>query len=168
MKGFPSLSMFVLAAVACGPASSGIKPIGAADAQTGCPGGRRVWNLQLTDLRAERGDSARVLDLVRQSLARSFPGCQWPSPAAADTPTIVIEIDRFAVDFDGTMFDGVAEWTVAARTGSGQTLTQFEADARASRPNYRNSNNEREVLQSAFEEVMQRTVAGLRNLPEVP
>src|SRR5262249_35329281 len=109
-----------------------------------------------------------VLDLIRQSLARSFPGCRWPSPAASDAPTISIEVHRFAADFDGTMFDGIAEWTVAARSASGQTLTQFDADSQVSRPNYRNSNNEKEALQSAFEQAMQRTVAGLRNLREVP
>jgi hypothetical protein len=158
----------VLAAASCGPASSGLKPVGEPDAGNACPGGRRIWNLEIADLRAERSDTDRVRELVRESLARSFPGCQWASPARSEEPTIAIEIHRFAADFDGTIYDAAADWTVSARSPSGQTLTQFDTDARVSRPNYRGSDNEREALRQAFEQAVQRTAAGLRNLPEVP
>lgn len=161
----------VLSALSCGPASSGLKPVGAADTETACPGGRRIWNLEVSDQRADRGDSERVRELIRQSLTRSFPGCQWAgagAPPRPEVPTIAVEIHRFVADFDGSMFDAAAEWTVFARSASGQTLTQFDAEARVSRPNYRGSNNEREALRAAFEQAIGRTVAGLRNLSEVP
>jgi len=156
----------VLAAASCGPASGGLRPVGTADAENACPGGRRSWNLEISDQRADRGDSDRVRELIRQSLARGFPGCQWAGNAQA--PTIAVEIHRFAVNFDGSLFDAAAEWAVAARSPTGQTLTQFDAEARVSRPNYRSSNNEREALRAAFEQAVERTLAGLRNLREVP
>jgi hypothetical protein len=161
-----ALLMLVLSASSCGPASSGLKPVGMADAQTACPGGRRSWSLEITDQRADRGDSDRVRELIRQSLTRGFPGCEWSGDPQA--PKIAVEVHRFAVDFDGSLFDAAAEWAVSARSATGQTLTQFEADARVSRPNYRGSNNEREALRAALEQAVERTLAGLRNLREVP
>ena len=158
----------LLAVASCAPASKDLKPVGASDTSTACPGGRLSWKLQISDLRADRADSERVAALIRQSLSRSFPGCQWAAPRAADEPVISIEIHRFAVDFDGSTFDAAADWTVAAQSASGQTLTEFDSTAEVSRPNYRGSNNEREALQSALEQALQRTVAGLRNLPPVP
>lgn len=162
------LALLLLTAVSCAPATSGLKPVGASEAETACPGGRRTWNLAITDLRAERKDSDRVLSLIHDSLSRSFPGCQWKSPADPATPTITIEIHRLGADFDGSMYDAAAEWSVIASTASGQTLTQFEAEAAVSRPNYAGSNNEREALRDAFERALSRTAAGLRNLREVP
>jgi hypothetical protein len=155
-------------ALSCGPASGGLKPVGTAEPQTACPGGRIVWNLEITDLRAERSDTSRVQDLLRQSLSRSFPGCQWASPERSEAPTIAIEVHRFAADFDGSMFEAYADWSVAARSASGQVLTQFDATSQVERPNYRGSNNEREALRRAFEQSVERTAIGLRNLPEVP
>jgi hypothetical protein len=160
--------LWIIAAAACAPATKGIKPVGASDPQAACPGGRQVWNLQITDLRVERGDTDRVRGLIRDSLSRFFPGCQWTPRETPDAPTIAVEIHRFAVDFDGEMYDAAAEWTVAARSPSGQTLTEFEATASVPRPNYRGSNNEREALQAAMEQALQRTAAGLRNLTPVP
>jgi hypothetical protein len=174
MKLSPARAQVVLALLAalgsssCGPATSGIKPVGASDPESACPGGRQVWNLQITDLRAERGDGDRVRGLIRQSLSRYFPGCQWTDRETPDVPTIAIEIHRFTVDFDGSMYDAAAEWSVAARSASGQTLTEFEANASVPRPNYRGSNNEREALQAAMEQALQRTAAGLRHLTPVP
>jgi uncharacterized lipoprotein YmbA len=163
----PLLAALVLLAASCGPASSGLKPVGAADTEAACPGGRTLWNLEINDQRADRSDSDRVRDLIRQSLARTFPGCQWTGAAISarpEAPTIAIEIHRFAADFDGSMYDAAAEWTVIARSPSGQSLTQFDAEAHVARPNYRGSNNEREALSAAFEQAVSRTAAGLRNL----
>ncbi|HKA36263.1 MAG TPA: hypothetical protein VKH43_05550 [Thermoanaerobaculia bacterium] len=162
------LALLLLTAISCAPATSGLKPVGASEAQTACPGGRRAWNLAITDLRAERKDSERVQSIIRDSLSRSFPGCQWRSPADPGAPTIAIEIHRLGAVFDGTMYDAAAEWSVTASTASGQALTQFDADAAVSRPNYAGSNNEREALRDAFERALNRTAAGLRNLREVP
>src|SRR5439155_17221106 len=53
----------VLAAASCGPASGGLRPVGTADAENACPGGRRSWNLEISDQRADRGDSDRVREL---------------------------------------------------------------------------------------------------------
>jgi hypothetical protein len=160
--------VFLAAAVSCAPATSGLKPIGASETETACPGGRRAWNLAITDLRVDRKESERVLSIIRESLSKSFPGCQWKSPAEPATPTIGIEIHRLGADFDGSMYEAHADWSVVASTASGQALTQFEADANVARPNYAGSNNEREALRDAFEKALQRTAAGLRNLPEVP
>ena len=161
------LALLLVAAVSCAPATSGLKPFGASEAETACPGGRRTWNLAIMDLRADRKDTDRVLGLLRDSLSRSFPGCQWGRDSA-DMPTISIEVHRLAADFDGTTYDAEAVWTVSARTASGKALTQFDAESSVERPNYRGSNNEREALREAFEQAMKRTAAGLRNLAEVP
>jgi hypothetical protein len=76
----------------------------------------------------------------------------------------VIEVHRFGADFDGAIWDAGAEWSVLVRDRSGRMLTEFQADARTSRPNYRGSDNEREALRAAFEEAITRTVTGLRNV----
>jgi hypothetical protein len=141
-----------------------LKPITARDSEVPCPGGRLVWSLEIKDQRAERLDSQRLLGLLRESLSHSFPGCQWADTARSDAPTIAIEIHSFAANFDGTIYDATAEWTVLARDASGRTLTEFQAEARVSRPNYRGSNNEREALREAFEQALNRTLAGLRNV----
>jgi hypothetical protein len=160
----PLSLVLALASLSCGGASQGLKPIAAPDSQVPCPGGYLVWNLEISDQRAERKDSENVQKLLQDSLARSLPGCQWASGNQGDTPTIRIEVHRFGVEFDGATWDAGAEWTVTARDPSGRTLTEFQADARVSRPNYRGSNNEREVLRSAFEEAVTRTLTGLRNV----
>ena len=58
----------------------------------------------------------------------------------------------------------MADWTVLVRDASGRTLAEFQADSRASRPNYRGSNNELESLRMVFEEAVTRTLTGLRNV----
>ena len=154
---------FALAVLSCNT-TQGLKPMVAPDSEVPCPGGQLVWNLEITDQRARLADSERLLALLRESLAKSLPGCQWTSPPRRDAPTIAIEIHRFAANLDGGMWDAGAEWTVSARDPAGKTLTEFQADARVSRPNYRGSNNEVEALRSAFEEAMTRTLTGLRNV----
>jgi hypothetical protein len=169
VRGLPLL-VFAALAASCS-ATAGLKPVNQRDPEVPCPGGRLFWNLQISDQRAEPRDSERVLALVRDSLAHSLPGCQWSgagAPSRPDAATISIELHRFAVNFDGSIFDAAVEWNVSARTPSGQTLTEFLADATVSRPNYRGSNNEQEALQAAFEEAMTRTLAGLRNVPPAP
>ncbi len=169
VRGLP-LIVLAFAAVACS-ATAGLKPVNQRDPEVACPGGRLFWNLEISDQRAEPRDSERILALVRDSLAHSLPGCQWSGagvPQRPDAASIAIEIHRFAVDFDGSIFDAATEWNVSARTPSGQTLTEFLADAQVSRPNYRGSNNEQEALQAAFEEAMTKTLTGLRNVPPAP
>lgn len=169
MRGL-SLIVLALLTASCS-ATAGLKPVNQRDPEVPCPGGRLFWNLQISDQRAEPTDSGRILGLVRDSLAHSLPGCQWSGAGEATragAATIAIEIHRFAVDFDGSIFDAAVEWNVSARTPSGQMLTEFLADARVSRPNYRGSNNEQEALQAAFEEAMTKTLTGLRNLPPAP
>jgi hypothetical protein len=150
-------------AVSCS-STAGLKPITSRDSEIPCPGGRLAWNLEIRDQRAERLDSQRVVSLLRDSLAHSFPGCQFADSARPDAPTITIEIHSFAAEFDGAIYDASAEWTVLARDASGRTLTEFQADAQVSRPNYRGSNNEREALREAFERAISRTLAGLRSV----
>jgi hypothetical protein len=169
VRGFPVIVLAILAV--CCSATAGLKPVSQRDPDVACPGGRLFWNLEISDQRAEPTDSARVLALVRNSLARSLPGCRWSGvgePSRPDAGTIAIEIHRFAVDFDGSIFDAAAEWDVSARTPSGRTLTEFLADSAVSRPNYRGSNNEQEALQAAFQEAMTKTLTGLRNVSPAP
>lgn len=152
----------ILAAAACS-ATAGLKPVHDADPQVACPGGRLTWSLQITDQRADRQDSARLIGLIRDSLSRSFPGCQWAG--GSDAGTISIEIHRFAAKLDGAIWDAAAEWGVSARDAGGRTMTEFEASSEVSRPNYRNVNNEQAALQQALEKAMGKTLQGLRDLP---
>jgi hypothetical protein len=144
--------------------TQGLKPIVAPDSAVPCPGGQLVWNLEITDQRARRSDSDRLLALLRESLSKSLPGCQWANPPRSDAPTIGIEVHRFTADVESGVWDAAAEWTVLVRDASGQTLAEFQADSRASRPNYRGSNNEMESLRTVFEEAVTRTLTGLRNV----
>ncbi|HSS43867.1 MAG TPA: hypothetical protein VLO07_00895 [Thermoanaerobaculia bacterium] len=145
----------------CCSATAGLKPVLDRDPGVSCPGGQTAWNLQIADQRAERGDSDRLVALLRDSLARSLPGCRWTAqdPSA---PTIRIEIYRFAADLDGSLWEAAAEWSVRAEDASGHTMTEFQSTAEVARPNYRDSNNERVALQEAFEQALRRTLAGLR------
>ena len=156
--------LLALSVLSCGTATKGLKPITAPDSAVPCPGGHLVWNLEISDQRAERSDSERLQSLLRESLAHSLPGCQWSNPARREAPTIAIEVHRFRADFDGAIWDAAAEWTVSVRDSTGRTMTEFQADARVSRPNYRGSNNEKEALRAAFEEAVTRTLTGLRNV----
>ena len=149
----------------CGGTSS-LKPLSAPDPDVACPGGRVQWNLQISDQRAEKRDSARLLPLLRDSLSRSLPGCQWTA-AGADTPILSIEIHRFKADFQDNLWEAAADWTVSARDASGHTLMEFQVLSEVSRPNYRGSNNETEALREVFEKAMTRTLAGLRAVPPI-
>jgi hypothetical protein len=119
--------------------------------------------LQISDQRAEREDSVRLIALVRDSITRAFPGCQW-SPASNSVGTISIEIHRFASKLDGAIWDAAAEWSVSVRDTDGRAMTDFECSSEISRPNYRNVNNEQASLQEVLEEAAQRTLKGLRAL----
>jgi hypothetical protein len=161
----PRLWPYLLAGLALScSTTAGFKPVTAQDSDVPCPGGSLIWNLEIQDQRAERLESERLVGLLRDSLSHSFPGCQWTTSARRDAPTIAIEIHSFAAPFDGAIYDAAAEWTVSARDASGRTLTEFQADARVSRPNYRGSNNEKEALRAAFEQAVNRTLAGLRTV----
>jgi hypothetical protein len=163
----PPVLCLLLASLACGPSGpGGLKPIAAADATTPCPAGRKTWRLEVLDRRAERRESGRVTALVADSIRRSFPGCVWGD--APDAPLITIEIDTFSSTYSyegGGMWDAAAIWTVLARDPSGRILTEFECDASASRPNYRDSNNELMLLTQIFEQALGRAVTGLREIP---
>lgn len=158
----------LLTSLACGPSGpGGLKPIAAPDAATPCPAGRKTWRLEVLDRRADRRESGRVTALVADSIRRSFPGCAW-NDAPPDAPLITIEIDTFSSTYSydgGGMWDASAIWTVLARDPSGRILTEFECDASASRPNYRESNNELMLLTQIFEQVLGRAVTGLREIP---
>jgi hypothetical protein len=164
----PPATCLVLSLLSCGPTGpGGLKPIAAPDATTPCPGARKTWRLEVLDRRADRRESGRVTELVADSIRRSFPGCAWKE-APPDAPLITIEIDTFSSTYSydgGGMWDASAVWTVLARDASGRTLTEFECDASASRPNYRETNNELMLLNQIFEQVLGRAVAGLREIP---
>ena len=153
--------------LSCGPTGpGGLKPITAPDAEVGCPGGRASWKLEVLDRRAERRESDKVTALVADSVRRSFPACRWDA-AAADSPMITIELNTFSSTFssrDG-LWDAAAVWSVSAREASGRSLTEFECEASASRPNYRSANNEKEILNQVFEQALKRALAGLRAIP---
>jgi hypothetical protein len=149
----------LLLTLACS-STAGLKPVSEPDPEVPCPAGYRTWSLQISDQRADRQDSARVLALVRESLSRSFPGCSWNG--GADAGTISIEIHRFTARLDGAIWDAAAEWTVSARDARGRTITEFECSSEVSRPNYRNVNNEQAALSQVLEEAMKRALKGLR------
>jgi hypothetical protein len=151
----------------CGPSGpGGLKPVAAPDGETGCPGRRATWKLEVLDRRAERRETEKVTALVADSIRRSFPGCAWAG-SGGDGPTITVELNTFSSTYsyegDG-MWDARASWTVSARE-AGRVLTEFECDAKASQPNYRNTNNEKDVLTRVFEEALRRALAGIRTIP---
>jgi len=139
-----------------------VAPIVARDPQIACPGGELAWRLDISDQRAERKDSAKVLATLRDSITRSLPGCRW---VGADAPAISIELHRFDVHPDENTWEAYAEWSVVARDRQGRTLTEFQADSQVSRPNFRGIDNEKAALQQALDEAMRRTLAGLRSVP---
>jgi hypothetical protein len=157
-KGLP---LWLAGWTLCCSTTAGLKPVLDTDPEVRCPGGQVLWNIEIADQRAERRDSDRLVILLRDSLARSLPGCRWTA-ADRGAPTIRIEIYRFAADFDGSLWEATAEWSVRAHDPSDRTMTEFQPTATVTRPNYRSSNNEREALQQAFEQAFRRTLAGLR------
>lgn len=153
----------LLAAASCGPPA--VRPVSTPDPEAACPGGAAGWNLDLADQRAERPDSERVLGGIRESLAKSFPGCRWEP--AADRGTIRVEVHRFQVGFDGESWNAAVDWSVLVQDPGRRALTQFDATAEVARPNYRGTNNERAALQEAFDQAISRTLVGLRNVRSV-
>ena len=149
----PSAFCLLLSLLSCGPTGpGGLAPIAAPDVESPCPGGRKAWKLEVLDRRAERRESVNVTALVANSIRRSFPGCAWDRPPAY-APTITVELHTFSSKYSyegGGFWDAATVWTVLARDASGKTLTEFECEASASRPNYRDSNNEKMVLTQVF------------------
>jgi hypothetical protein len=152
------MAAMLLLAVSCAPPP--VKPVSSPDPEAGCPGGAARWSLELSDGRAERSDSRTLLAGLRDSLTRSFPACRWEAGAG----TIRIDVHRFRADFDGEVWNAVADWTVLVSDAGGRTTTQFDAVEEAVRPNYRAVNNEKAALQEVFDRALQRTLAGLRNV----
>lgn len=154
------LTAALLATAACGPPA--LKPVAAPDPEVSCPAGTGDWSLEVLDRRVTREASDRLVQLLRDSVERSFPGCRWSAGADPGRATVTLEIHRFGAPLVEGTWEGVAEWTVAARDAGGRELTRFEVDAEVFRPNYRNSNNEKEALSKVFQEALERTLAGLR------
>jgi hypothetical protein len=137
-----------------------VAPVVASDPQTPCPGGSPEWTLRVVDQRAERKAVPNLEGPIRDSIVKSLPGCRW---AASGAPTITIEVHRFSAVLD-EVWEANAEWSVLVRDRDGRTLTEFQADAQVTRPNYRGSDNEKAALQEALEEAMRRTLAGIRSV----
>ncbi|MCA1582099.1 MAG: hypothetical protein LC796_12070 [Acidobacteria bacterium] len=161
-KALASCFAAFLAGLATSGCSVTVAPVVAPDPQVACPGGVTAWRLEIADQRAERSDSPKVVETIRQSLVRSLPGCHWVSQAGA--PLIGIELHRFSVKQDGN-WEAAIEWSVVARDAGGRTLTEFQAESLISRPNYRGVDNEKAALQEALDQVMRRTLTGLRSVP---
>jgi hypothetical protein len=142
--------------------AAGWKTISYPDPQVSCPGGRAAWNLEILDRRANRGDEERAVSILRESLAGSFPGCQWA--ADGKQARILVEIHRLATAQRGNFWEARAGWTVLATDSDGRKLSEFEVDEEVSRPNYRGSNNARESLREAFDRALRRTLEGLRSI----
>jgi len=164
----PAACCLLLSFSHCGPSGPGsLRPISAPDAESGCPGGRAAWKLEVLDRRAQRRETDKVTALVADSIRTSYPGCAWDR-AASDTPTITVELNTFSSVYFGDAggsWEAEAAWTVAAREASGRILTEFECDEKATRPDYQNSNNEKAVLTRVFEAAMKRLLDGLRTIP---
>jgi len=137
-----------------------VAPVVAPDPEVACPGGSGEWKLEIVDQRADRTHAANVDVAIRDSIVKSLPGCRWQT---ANAPTITIEVHRFRVALED-MWEANAEWSVIVRDRDGRTLTEFQADARVSRPNYRGVDNEKAAMQQAMAEAMRRTLAGLRSV----
>ena len=155
------LVVLVVLGVGCG-SGAGLSPISYPDPSAPCPAGRTGWKLEVLDRRATREGSEGVVDLVGESIRRSFPGCRWDAEAGPDAGVVRVEIHRFGTVPAGNTWDAAAEWTVTASDAAGATLTEFEADEELSRPDYRGSNNAKESLREVFDRALRRTLAGLR------
>lgn len=159
VRGFALLA--ALAATACGSAG-GLSPVAYPDPAAPCPAGRTGWKLEVLDRRATRERSEAVVSLIGDSIRRSFPGCKWDSDAGPEAGVLQIEVHRFATKLAENAWDAAAEWTVTASDAAGATLTQFDANEEATRPDYRGLNNEKESLREVFDRALRRTLAGLR------
>jgi hypothetical protein len=154
--------LLLIGAASCGPPS--VRPVSYADPEIPCPGGHLVWDLSIVDQRASREGGDKTISAVRDGIQKSFPGCRWAAPGESGTPTIAIEIHRFASIFDGGSWEAAVEWTVSARDAGGRRVTEFEANEEVSRPNYRGTDNEKESLSEAFRRALERTVKGLAGM----
>ncbi len=166
------LALWTVAAltVSCGPPA--VRPASYADPEVSCPGGRTGWALEIVDQRVNHEGSDKMVAAIRDGIQKSFPGCRWTSAPSPGTDTISIEVHRFAsrLDYDreGTnSWEAAVEWTVRATSSGGSTLTEFQANEELSRPNYRDSNNEKESLSEAYQKALERTAKGLRSLPAI-
>lgn len=159
------LRVLVLAALstACG-STAGLTPVSYPDPSVGCPAGRPGWKLEVQDRRADRDGSDGIVELITESIRRSFPGCRWDAAAPGDSGRVLIEVHRFSSIPEGNTWEAAAEWTIVASDASGRTLTEFETREEVSRPNYRGSNNAQESLRQAFDLAIRRTLTGLRVL----
>lgn len=157
----------LLAAALCSAASActvSVAPVVTRDPEVACPGGVTAWRLQISDQRAERRDSEKVVRAIRDSITRSLPGCQW---VEANAPAIAIEVHRFDVRQQEGTWDANTEWSVLVQDAGGRTVTEFQSESSISRPNYRGVDNEKAALQEAVTEAMRRTLTGLRGVPNV-
>jgi hypothetical protein len=136
-----------------------VAPVVAKDPEIACPGGATSWRLVIADQRADRRDSEKVVRAIRESIARSLPGCRWVDGAA---PEISIEVHRFDVRQNEGTWEAAVELGVVARDRGGRILTEFQADSSIARPNYRGLDNEKLALQEALSEAMRRALTGLR------
>ena len=156
------LALVAVITTACGSSAGGLVPVSYPDPSAPCPAGRTGWKLEVLDRRATREGSEGVVDLIGESIRRSFPGCRWDAEAGADAGVVRVEVHRFATVPAGNTWDAAAEWTVTASDAAGATLTEFETDEELSRPDYRGSNNAKESLREVFDRALRRTLAGLR------
>jgi len=157
----PLLAALVCAA--CGPPT--VRPAAFPDPSVSCPGARAAWNLQIVDQRVTRGDEARVVGAVRDAIQKSFPGCRWSGTPGPDAGTIAIEIHRFQSAAAQGSWEAAVEWSVSARSETGSTLTEFDANEEVARPNYQGYDNEKEALSEAFRKAVERTTKGLTAIP---
>jgi hypothetical protein len=150
---------------ACGPPT--LRPAAATDAMVACPGGATSWSLEILDQRANREGSEKLVALLRDSITKSFPGCAWSGPDAADRPSILIEVHRLSAPLEDNTWNGAAEWGVLVQDAGGRTLVEFEAQADVFRPNYRGVDNEKAALQQVFNEALKKTLEALRSVRSV-
>ena len=152
----------VLGAAACGPAP--IRPLSFPDPSVPCPAGLISWKLEVLDRRAHPEDSEKTMESIRRGIEDSFPGCRWVGGAGESdgAPTITITVFRLGVAEHDRYQDAAAEWTVAAASSSGGTLTRFDAIEEESRPAYRGADEE--ALNEAFRKALLRTVRGLASM----
>ncbi len=104
---------------------------------------------------------AAVRDGDRKVVSRAAAGRR----PGADTPTITIAVHRLAAVFNDRYYDSAVDWTVTARTASGRTITEFDANEQETRPAY--SGADEESLNEAFRKALQRTVKGLSQIPRI-
>lgn len=167
LRMFRVVPALLLVALCLSCAGATLRPLAYPDPEAPCPGGRINWRLEIADQRADRRDSERITGLLKESLARSFPGCRWQDSSDGSFPKVLIELHRFGVVRDGNYWEAAAEWSVVANDAEGGSLTEFQAVSEISRPNYRGANNELEAMKQAFDQAFRKTLAGLRAVSSV-